>query len=154
MNLVVIGTYEDHAQALSAKHELLASGFSRGDVQLNPDDELTGAHSPRSGPESKTASGSSIGDLFNAMFGTQQNKSTYSNLYADAVRRGDSVLTVEVSSETDCARARQIMSGHGPVDIEERSADWVWHGWRGHDPEKASASKEGGATQKGRERKN
>lgn len=153
MNLVVIGKYEDHAHALSAKHEVLASGFSRGQVQLNPDDELSGARSPKSAPENKTVSGSAIGDLFGAMLGTQsENKSTYSNLYADAVRRGDSVLTVEVYSEDERARAWQIMGDHGPVDIEERSIDWVWHGWRGHDPEKASASKEGSAGQR-KERK-
>jgi len=150
MDLVVIGKYEDHGRALSAKHEVLASGFSRRHVQLNPDDEMSGAHSPKSAPESKTVSGSSIGDLFEAMF-TTQNKSTYSNLYGDAVRRGDSVLTVEVYSENDRERVRQIMNGHGPVDIEERSIDWVWHGWLGHDPEKTSASKEGSARQ-GKER--
>jgi hypothetical protein len=62
------------------------------------------------------------------------DKSTYSNVYAEAVRRGSYVLTVDVDTDELRLRAEEIMGRHGSVDIDERSADWVRHGWRGYDP--------------------
>ena len=133
MDLVLIGIYEDYAHALSAKHELLASGFSRRDVQLNPDHELSETDAPGGVPGVDAESGSRIGGLFGAMFQTE-NKSTYSNVYADAVRRGNAVVTVDVHSDEGQIRAMQIIHNHGAFEIEERSTDWMWHGWRGHNP--------------------
>ena len=63
------------------------------------------------------------------------DKGTYSNVYAEAVRRGNHVLTVDVDSDERRLRALEIMQRHGPVDIDQRSAEWVRHGWSGHDPQ-------------------
>jgi hypothetical protein len=63
------------------------------------------------------------------------DKGTYSNVYAEAVRRGSYVLTVDVDSDERRLRAEEVMRRHGSVDIDERSAEWVRHGWIGHDPQ-------------------
>lgn len=145
MELTIIGIYEEQQNARSAKYDLLASGFSRSKVQLNPDDEFSATTSP-SAPSQKSASlNASIGNFFSSLFNVH-GKHTYSNVYAEAVKRGDSVLTVDVVSDDQRARAKEIMARHGPAVVEERSADWIRHGWRGHNPEEDS-SQAGASTQ-------
>jgi hypothetical protein len=133
MELVIIGVYDDLAHARSAKNDLIASGFARGAVQLNPDHEL----STTRGPSVQKAStfGASVDNFFRSLL-SMDDKSTYSNVYAEAVRRGSYVLTVDVNSEEQRVLTEEIMRRFGPVDIDERTADWVRHGWRGHNPQK------------------
>jgi hypothetical protein len=135
MEMTIIGVYDAAAHALSAKHALIAAGFARGRVQLNPDPELSARATAVPKPEDGSLD-AGIGNFFRALFGTE-DKTSYSNVYAEAVRRGGHVLTVDVESEEERARVEQIMNACGPVDIEARSADWIRHGWRGHDPAKA-----------------
>lgn len=131
MELTIIGVYEDLAPARSARNELIASGFSSRSVQLNPDHEQSTTRGP-SVQKSPTVS-ASIENFFRSLF-SMDDKSTHSNLYAEAVRRGNYVLTVDVDSDALRIQAEQIMNRHGPMDMDERSADWVRHGWRGYDP--------------------
>jgi len=70
-----------------------------------------------------------------AMRNRMGDKGTYSNVYAEAVRRGSHVLTVDVDSDERRLRAEDILRRHGAVDIDERSAQWVRQGWSGHDPQ-------------------
>jgi hypothetical protein len=128
MELIIIGVYDDLTHARGAKNELLASGFARSDVQLNPDHEHPGTIAP---PVQKEKN--SIENFFRSLI--VGDKGTYSNVYAEAVRRGHYVLTVDVDSDERRLRAKDIMGRHGTADIDERSADWVRHGWVGHDPQ-------------------
>jgi hypothetical protein len=134
MELTIIGVYEELANARSAKNDLIASGFSSRSVQLNPDHELSTTRGP-SVQKSPTVS-ASIENFFRSLF-SMDDKSTYSNLYAEAVRRGNYVLTIDVDSDELRVRAEEIMGRYGPMDMDERSADWVRHGWRGYDPQAA-----------------
>jgi hypothetical protein len=134
MELTIIGIYEDQNHARSAKNELLASGFVRSNVQMNPDHDFTAADRPSTPHEQHSGLTDSIGNFFRSLF-SQDDKSTYSNVYADAVKRGETVLTVDVASEEQRIRAEEIMERHGPVDIDERSAQGIRQGWRGHDPD-------------------
>lgn len=131
MELTVIGVYEDCAHARSAKHELIATGFTPRRVQLTPDTEPPPAGV--SVARDRDRGVEAVGNIFRSLLGSEY-KSTYSNVYAEAVHRGDYVLTVEVDSDEQRIRAEEIMGRHGPVDIEERSEIWIRQGWRGHDP--------------------
>ncbi len=131
MELTIIGVYEELASARSAKNDLIASGFPTRGVQLNPDHEQATTRGP-SVQKSPTVS-ASIENFFRSLF-SMDDKSTYSNLYAEAVRRGNYVLTVDVDSDAGRIQAEQIMNRYGPMDLDARSADWVRHGWRGYDP--------------------
>lgn len=53
-------------------------------------------------------------------------------LYAEGVRRGGSLVAVEVD-EQRADEARQILDGFGPVDVEERAEFWRDEGWSGFD---------------------
>jgi hypothetical protein len=129
MEITIIGVYDEASHAQSARNELLTSGYSRRSVQLNPDPDLS---RKRSVPQDSSVS-ASISNFFRSMFGVG-DKSTHSHVYAEAVRRGSSVLTVDVISDEERTRAEEIMHRYMPIDIEERSSEWMRHGWRGHDP--------------------
>lgn len=141
MELTIIGVYDDRNHARSAKNELLASGFPRGSVQLNPEHDLPPTKGPSVQKEKNATLSASIGNFFRSLF-SMDDKSMYSNVYAEAVKRGSYVLTVDVETDEQRVRAEEIMGHHGPVDIDERSADWIRHGWRGYDPEAARRSAE------------
>jgi len=138
MELTIIGVYEEQQNARSAKYDLLASGFSRSKVQLIPDDEFSATTNAPITSQENASLNASIGNFFSSLLNVH-GKTTYSNVYAEAVRRGDSVLTVDVASDEQRIRAKELMSRHDPVEIEERSATWIRHGWRGHNPEEASS---------------
>lgn len=135
MTITIIGVYDEFPHAYSAKNELLVSGFSRRQVQLNPDQETSApARRPPPGAGAKDGSvAGTVGNIFSSLLGVG-DKSTHSNVYAEAVRRGGYVLTVDVDTDEQRARAEDIMNRFSPIDVEERSAEWVRHGWRGHDP--------------------
>lgn len=132
MELVIIGVYDDLEHARSGKNDLIASGFPRSTVQLNPDHDLTATRGPS--VQKSSTFGASVDNFFRSLL-SMDDKSTYSNVYAEAVRRGSYVLTVDVDSDDLRVKAEEIMRRYGPVDIDERTADWVRHGWRGHDPQ-------------------
>lgn len=135
MELTIIGIYEDPQNARSAKYGLLSSGFGRSMVQLNPDEEFSAATTSLQDRKSSSLE-AGIDNLFTSLL-QSGGKNTYSNVYAEAVKRGDSVLTVDVVTDAQRALAKEIMARYSPAEIEERSADWMRHGWRGHNPEDA-----------------
>ena len=105
-------------------------------MQLSPDKEAD-TSSGSSGQGAKAAQDSGIGGIFRSLLYVG-NKSSYSNVYADAARRGEFVLIVEVADEDERARAVEILKQYDPVEMEERSAAWMHQGWRGHNPESRS----------------
>jgi hypothetical protein len=141
MELTIIGVYDDLTHARSAKNDLLTAGFPRSHVQLNPDHDLPATRGPSVQKDKNATISASVGNFFRSLF-SMDDKSTYSHVYAEAVRRGSYVLTVDVDSDGLRARAEGIMGRYGPVDIDERSEDWIRHGWLGHDPQAAGHAAE------------
>jgi hypothetical protein len=135
METFIIGVYDDPLHAQSAKNELLASGFSRRNVQLNPDPALAATKGTAIQSKQDNSISASIGNFFRSMFFSMGDKSTLSHVYAEAVRRGSSVLTVDTINDEQRVLAEEIMHRFNPIDIEERSSEWVRHGWRGYDPD-------------------
>jgi hypothetical protein len=116
MATTIIGIYDEFPPAFSAKNELLSSGFSWTQVSLTPDHEIP--------PRERTASphaetGSVIGKMFAGLFDLDGNVAR-SNVYAEAVRRGGYVVTVDVSDEPHRARAEEIIHRYSPIQVEAR----------------------------------
>jgi len=130
MENTVIGVYDSYAQAQNAMNDLLSSGFARSDVQLNPDANTTTSQTVAG--EGGGEGGSSIGNFFRSLFGMDEQRES-SDIYAESVRRGSVVLTVNAGSEEACDRATEIMNRYDPVDIDERSSQWRSQGWTGYD---------------------
>jgi len=128
MENTVVGVYDSYAQAQNAMNDLLSAGFSRSDVQLSPDaDGMTTSDSAGS-----TGGGSSIGSFFRSLFGMEEQHE-HRDIYAEAVRRGSCVLSVDAASEEQRDRATEIMNRYDPVDIDERSSHWKSQGWNRYD---------------------
>jgi hypothetical protein len=51
--------------------------------------------------------------------------------YAEGVRRGGTLVTVEGLKDAEVERAVAIMKKHGAVDIQQRAGEWRRGGWSG-----------------------
>jgi uncharacterized protein (TIGR02271 family) len=103
--------------------ELLASGFSRSDVNVSSAD-ATGQTSSLSGSDKLDTDthdegiGASIKHFFTGLFGSDNDE--HAARYSDVVSRGHHVLTVTTESEPEVERAADVIERFGPVDIDER----------------------------------
>ncbi|MFC5462948.1 YsnF/AvaK domain-containing protein [Massilia niabensis] len=131
MQHTLIAVFDNHADAMSAKNELLSSGFSSSDVRLSHGDETAPGGSMAGSTTTTTTSttsdsepgiGASIKNFFSDIFGSDDD--AYSNKYSTAVQHGNHVLTVNTDSEPEVERAADIVERFGPIDIDEQSAKW------------------------------
>jgi hypothetical protein len=127
MQRTLIAVFDNHASAQAAIEELVSSGFSRPQMRLSEGDP-TGGSSAISGDDAPATSPSSgsfadgIKNFLSTIFGT--DNSEHAQQYSDAVTHGHHVLTLTVGDEADAGRATTIVERFGPVDIDERAAQW------------------------------
>jgi uncharacterized protein (TIGR02271 family) len=133
MQHTLIAVFDNHNDAVSAKNELLSSGFSSTDVRLSHGDETApGGSMAGSGSTASTDAdnepgiGTSIKNFFSDIFGTDNHEHT--SKYSTAVERGNHVLTVNTDSEPEVERAADIVERFGPIDIDEQSQKWASSG--------------------------
>jgi len=130
MENTVVGVYDSYAQAQNVMNELLACGFSRDEVQLSP--EASDGTSTTQGDSGKEHSG--IGHFFRSLFGMEDEEDRqHHDIYAEAMRRGSCVVTVNADSDQERERAIEVMNRFDPVDIDERASQWRSQGWTGYD---------------------
>jgi uncharacterized protein (TIGR02271 family) len=85
-------------------------------------DSVTGS-APAAGERRHEGIGASIKHFFTDIFGT--DNSEHAQRYSDAVSRGHHVLTVTTEDEPEIERAADVVERHGPVDIDEKHAEWA-----------------------------
>jgi len=123
MQHTLVAVFDNHADAQSAMDELLASGFSRSDVNVSSAD-ATGQTSslsgdvPRIDETHEEGIGASIKHFFTGLFGSDNDE--HVSRYSDVVSRGHHVLTVTTQSEPEVERAADVIERFGPIDIDER----------------------------------
>jgi uncharacterized protein (TIGR02271 family) len=128
MQHTLIAVFDNRADAERAQDDLLLSGFKRDVVRLsNSDptgitDSVTGS-APSSTERRHEGIAASIKHFFTDIFGT--DNSEHAQRYSDAVSRGHHVLTVTTEDEPEIERAADIVERHGPVDIDEKHAEWA-----------------------------
>lgn len=71
------------------------------------------------------AAGGLLGGLAGAGFGEEEAAS-----YSEGVRRGGHLVVVR-AEETRAMEAERILDQHGPVDMQNRTAEWRNEGWTG-----------------------
>lgn len=131
MQHTLIAVFDNRGDAQAAKDELYAAGFAG--AELREGDSATGmaASTGLTGSTASAAStgstgvagadegiGGSIRHFFAGLFGNDDDQSSR---YANAVARGQHVLTLVTNSEQEVERAADIVEAHGPVDIDEES---------------------------------
>lgn len=128
----VVGVYDNSSDAEDAAQALVAAGFPRADVRLSSGGDTAASSSQTTPSDAEPSRGSGIGGFFRSLFGMDDYKEQH-DVYAESVRRGSCVLTVDAGSEEEVDRATEIMNRFNPVDIDERSNQWKKQGWSGDD---------------------
>jgi hypothetical protein len=126
MQRTIIAVFDNRGDAQSACDALQAAGFDRTQVRLSEGDPTgrpssTGAQA-RTGEHAGSGILDSIRNFFGNMFGTDDSE--HVQKYSDAVTRGHHVLTMTANNEPDIERAADIVERWGPVDIDEKAAEW------------------------------
>lgn len=123
MQHTLVAVFDNRSDAQNAMDELLASGFTRTDVNVSSadptgqTDSLTGA-TDRVDETHEHGIGASIKHFFAGLFGSDNDE--HVNRYSDVVARGHHVLTLVTHSEPDVERAADVIERFGPVDLDER----------------------------------
>ena len=127
MQHTLIAVFDNRTDAQAAKDELYAAGFSGAEIRQN-DTGTTGMAGASAGTSTGATAGTSDDDgsftagikhFFSDLFGSSDQDQ--SSRYADAVSRGQHVLTLVTMTEEEVERAADIVERHGPIDIDEES---------------------------------
>ncbi len=132
MEHTVIGVFDDIGQAQSAEKDLVTAGFTRARIHVQGHAEGTASSTEASSDTNKD----SIGHFFKSLFGLEHESAhrTEHDIYAEALRRGYSMVSVETKDEIERDRAVEVLQRHDPIDLDQRVQQWRSAGWRGYDP--------------------
>jgi len=83
--------------------------------------------------------GAAAGGLVGALVGAGIPEDD-ANIYAEGIRRGGALVTVQASSDNDADRAADILDRYNVVDIDERGSDYRSAGWTGFNENDTSYS--------------
>src|SRR5919202_1828186 len=89
--------------------------------------------------------GAAAGGLVGALVGAGIPEND-ANVYAEGVRRGGALVTVQAANDDDADRAADIMDSHNVVDIDERQASYREGGWNRFDENAGPYEGTGAAT--------
>jgi uncharacterized protein (TIGR02271 family) len=87
------------------------------------------------GPLAAGLAGAGIGAVAGGLVGALTNMGVpeeEARYYAEGVRRGGTLVTVNCPDGASTERAASIMRRHGAVDINERAEQWKQQGWSGY----------------------
>jgi uncharacterized protein (TIGR02271 family) len=122
MDRTVVAAFDTQHDAQRALEALVDAGFSRDRTHLTANSGGTDTTTTRStGTEDQ-----SLGDKIASFFGFGDDEEVYS----EAVRRGSCVLTVDTADDEEADRAETILYRFGPVDIDQKAAEWRGAGWQ------------------------
>ena len=133
----VIATFDDPATAKQAVESLIAEGFYAESVHLQGSAAVA-THLDANGrtlPGADTGFLAGVGNFFANLF--ESNDTKDADKYAEAVKRGSSVVVVDAKDEAEVAKATDVMDEMGAIDVEERAETWRSQGWTGFNAEAA-----------------
>lgn len=114
----VVAVFDEYNEAQSTVNELLVAGFNKNEVRLSAEEEGASARLK----EDREPEGGLKG-FFNRLFGTDDRDDI--RLYDEAVRHGNYVVTAIASTDEKSELASEVMSHHHPLDLDERSSEWL-----------------------------
>lgn len=133
----VIGVFDTQEDAESARESLVRAGFDDDDVRVQSHRSIEDRDSRAGGVESEDEGFMArVGHFFSNLFGgSDDDSSRYAGHYAEHVRRGGSVVVVDVEDESRIDAARSALASAGAVDIDRRTETWREEGYAGFDAE-------------------
>lgn len=127
MQHTVIAFFDTYAAAETAREALVANGIARESVALQARCEptyVTDATTVVEPPVSNQGLLASIERFFESLFASAPAQPETAQ-YAEAVRRGAVMLSVDAATDEACESARATLATMNPIDIEERAATWT-----------------------------
>ena len=115
--------FDNREAAEKARQKLISSGYASDNIRLNDSSsDYSGAPSASAIDTSRDDDGfvASIKHFFTDMFGSHEDR----HVYAEAVARGNVVLTLTSASDADIDRASDIVEDFGPINIDEHGEQW------------------------------
>jgi uncharacterized protein (TIGR02271 family) len=134
----VVGVFDDRAAAQRVVEDLVNSGINRSNIETSSHDayasDVARGNTGLSG-DVQDNSGGGISGFFRRLFGDDE----HSGHYAEAVRRGSTVVTVNTDDQY-ADRAADILDRGGAVDIDKRAQSWQERGYQRYDNTSAPLS--------------
>src|SRR5476649_2430695 len=115
--------FDNREAAEKARQKLISSGYASYNIRLNDSSsDYSGAPSASAIDTSRDDDGfvASIKHFFTDMFGSHEDR----HVYAEAVARGNVVLTLTSASDAEIERASDIVEDFGPINIDEHGERW------------------------------
>ncbi|HJV87715.1 MAG TPA: YsnF/AvaK domain-containing protein [Noviherbaspirillum sp.] len=126
----VVGVYDDYADAEGALQALTAAGFAREAIHIASENASEAAQ-PAMVSTGHQHGAAGITNFFRSLFGIDNE--AHHEVYAESVRRGSYVLTIDTQNDEEIDRATHIMGRFNPLDIDELSSAWRQQGWSGQE---------------------
>ena len=140
----LIAAFDNTRTAQQAVERLVQQGFSRSSVHLQSGyDEAAAAASSKA----SLVDPFGFASFFSSLFGA--NSTSEAGKYAEAVRRGNTVVVVDAKTDDEAAKATKLLQELGSLDVDQQAAAWKKQGWTGFDasakplkPEELTAERE------------
>ena len=110
----LIATFATTQSAETAVDRMVSQGIPRANVHVQS--APTGGASSTGAPQAFLASAE---NFFSHLF--ENTSGTDAGTYAEAVRRGSAVVTVDADSEDELEKARVLIGELDPLDVNERA---------------------------------
>lgn len=130
----IVAAFPNSQTAQRAVDSLVQQGIDRASIHLQSAEPAAPV----------AAGGTSPGDPFGFLrlfSGVFQANAAEAGKYAEAVRRGNTVVVLDVE-DAAIEQATRLIEALGPIDIDQRAARWQSQGWSGFDVEAAPLSEQ------------
>jgi stress response protein YsnF len=125
MSVTVIGAFDSWQDASQFKQALIKSGFAESAIRTTPSNDKY-ATSTHLGEEDK-----GFWQNLKEAFGTDEETRHEAGYYAEATRRGSTLVQVE-APENQAVQVTQLMRQYRAVDVQGRAEQWKKAGWTGY----------------------
>lgn len=119
MSSTLVAIFDEYSEAQDACGKLQAAGIDKRAIQLNGSDPAAVPVERRSDPDDQPGA---ISRFFSDLFGTDDEPDTEN--YSEAMRRGNTVLTVSVADDARVEEISDLLDDCGAVDVDERVQQW------------------------------
>ena len=131
MSIDLASVFDDRSEALRARDRLIEAGFDGTQIRIEDNQEERGATVSR---DAQTEPRPPRRGFFAELFGLGDDDAEDSaGHYAEAVRRGSTVLAITLPDEARVAEVSEILEDCGAVDIDRRVEHWRAGGYERHD---------------------
>lgn len=119
MSSTLVAVFDEHSEAQQACSKLQSAGIDKRAIQLNGSDPATLPVERRSDSDDQPGA---ISRFFSDLFGIDDEPNA--KHYSEAMRHGNTVLTVSVADEDRVGEISDLLDDCGAVNVDERAEQW------------------------------